>query len=117
MPIPYERMHAILILNPFNSNLIWLTSYFSVQKLTWEEHEDYNIITIVLIAEDPPWIPPSPEFIVQEQNMFDYRGLFINPTTPEREQLFSNSVTLYVYDTADVTNIENIDTVLKSIVN
>ena len=49
--------------------------------------------------------------------MFNYRGWFVSPSTSARGQLFINSVTLYVYDAANVMNDDNYATVLQSFVS
>ena len=45
--------------------------------------------------------------------MFNYRGWFISLNTPARGQLFTNSVTLYAYDAADVMDDDNCHSVGK----
>ena len=68
------------------------------------------------MAEAPPWDSSSPEFSRQEQSMFDYRGRFVGPNTPAREQLFINSVALYAYDAECVMDVDIYATVLESFV-
>ena len=71
-------------------------------KPTQEENEYQNILKIELTMKAPPWNPSSPEYSLQEQSIFNYRGRFVSPNTPARGQLFITSVTSYAYDSADV---------------
>ena len=68
-----------------------------------------NIIKIELILE--AWDTSSPEFSGQEERMFHYRGWFVSPNTPEKKQLFVNSVLSHAYDAVDVMDNNNYDTV------
>ena len=94
-------MHTIQIVDPFDAthplmiplNLNRVISYFKVRKPDWEEYEDHNILKIELTAEALLWDPSSPEYNLQEQSMFDYKGCFVNPNTPTRGQVFINSIT------------------------
>ena len=62
------------------------------------------------------WDPPRPEYSHQELSMFDYRGWFVGPNTPERGQLFINFVTSYAYHAADVMDDDNYVMVLNTYV-
>ena len=95
-PVPSETIHAIQIENPIDANhpiiiplkLNGVTSYFEVRKPTQEEYENQNILKIELMVEAPQWDPSSPEYSHQEQSMFNYRGRFVSPNTPTREQFY-----------------------------
>ena len=75
------------------------------------------MLKVEFTAEVPLWDPSCPEFSRQEQCMFDYRGCFVSLTTVANRHLFINSVQLYAFDAADVTDNDNFFTVLERFVN
>ena len=85
-------MHAIQLENPFDTThpiiiclkLNGVTSYYYMRKQIQEEYDDQNILKVELMVKVPSWDPSNPEFIGQEQTMFDYRGQFVVPNTSAR---------------------------------
>ena len=122
--VPSETMHAIQIENTFDAThliiiplkLNGVPNYVEVRKPAQEDHEYLIIVKIEVTAETPPWDPSSSDYKQQKQSMINYRGRFVSPNTPAREQLYINSVILYAYDAADVIYDDNYATVLDSYV-
>jgi len=119
---PTVASHAITVPDPDKPGqllhlplaLDGVTSYLPVRKPTADEFRSGNFARIDLTSQHLTWDPSDPNFATQESNTMDKDGEIYNRNPTPDQTLVISSMSSLAVDTADITDDENLASILES---